>query len=92
MGRFWLILKVDLMGFADRANVGVKSFVLSKWVDGVALIGGVGIWEEEIWGDPQAHRGYIEYENPVNPLRGDVEGQLDLSSGAQGSPGMETEL
>lgn len=37
---------MDLMGFADGLNVGVKSFVLSKWVDGVAVIGDVGVWEE----------------------------------------------
>lgn len=38
------------MGFADRANVGVKSFVLSKWVDGVALIGGVGFGRKKFGG------------------------------------------
>lgn len=46
MVRLWLILKVDLMRFADGLDVGVKSFVLSKWVDGVALIRVVGTWEE----------------------------------------------
>lgn len=73
---------MDLIGFADGADVGVKNFVLSKWVDGVALNGPVGIWEEEIWGDSQVNGGCIECETPVSPLRGDVEGQLDLSSGA----------
>lgn len=43
MGKFWLILKVDLMGCADGSDVGVRRcFVLSKWVDRIALIRDVG--------------------------------------------------
>lgn len=38
------------MGFADRFDVSVKSFILSKLVDGVALIRDVGIWEEQVRG------------------------------------------
>lgn len=51
VGKFWLILKVDLTGFAAARDVGVKGdFVLSKRMPGAALGRGVGIGEEQVWG------------------------------------------
>lgn len=66
MSRFWLISKVDLMGFGDGADVGVKSFVLSKWVDGVTPTGDAGIWKEQVWGVSGVHHGHIECEASVS--------------------------
>lgn len=41
VSRSWLILKMDLMGFADGSDVDVRCFV--DGVDGAALISDAGL-------------------------------------------------
>lgn len=84
VSRSWLILKMDLMGFADGSDVDVRCFV--DGVDGAALISDAGLR------DGGAQHGHVVCEIPRSPPCGDIEGHLDPESGAQGRPRLETGL
>lgn len=79
VSRSRLILKMDLLGFADGSDVDVRCLVDGE--DGAALISDAGLR------DGGAQHGHVVCEIPRSPPCGGIEGQLTLSLELRAGPG-----